>query len=99
VIKKAVLAEHPWVALELLRAFQASMELYLQHLTDAGPSTDDNRHILETQEMIGGGDPLPFGLEANRPTIEALIQYAYSQKIIPAKVQPEKVFAPKALDL
>lgn len=44
-------------------------------------------------------DPLPFGLEANRPTIEALIQYAYSQKIIPAKVQPEKVFAPKALDL
>ena len=49
--------------------------------------------------MIGGGDPLPFGLEANRPTIEALIQYAYSQKIIPAKVQPEEVFAPNALDL
>jgi hypothetical protein len=34
--------------------------------------------------MIGGGDPLPFGLEANRPTIEALIDYASRQKIIPA---------------
>ena len=48
--------------------------------------------------MIGGGDPLPFGLAANRPTIEALIQYAYSQKIIPAPVRPEEVFAPNALD-
>jgi 4,5-dihydroxyphthalate decarboxylase len=99
VIKNAVLAEHPWVAPELLRAFQASKELHLQRLADAGPSTADDRHILETQEMIGGGDPLPLGLEANRPTIEALIQYAYSQKIIPAEVQPEEVFAPNALDL
>jgi 4,5-dihydroxyphthalate decarboxylase len=99
VIKNAVLAEHPWVAPELLRAFQASKELHLQRLADAGPSTADDRHILETQAMIGGGDPLPFGLAANRPTIEALIEYAYSQKIIPAKVRPEEVFAPNALDL
>jgi hypothetical protein len=49
--------------------------------------------------MIGGGDPLPFGLAANRPTIDALIQYAYSQQIIPTFVQPEEVFASNALDL
>jgi len=99
VIKNAVLAEHPWVAPELLRAFQASKDLHLTRLADAGPSTADDRHILETQEMIGGGDPLPFGLEANRPTIAALIQYAYSQKIIPVKVRPEEVFPPNALEL
>lgn len=99
VIKNTVLAEHPWVAPELLRAFQASKELHLQRLAAAGPSTADDRQILEHQEMIGGGDPLPFGLAANRPTLEALIQYAYSQKIIPALVRPEEVFAPNALDL
>ena len=55
--------------------------------------------MLENQELIGGGDPLPCGLAANRPTIAALIQYAYSQKIIPAPVRPEEVFAPNALDL
>jgi 4,5-dihydroxyphthalate decarboxylase len=99
VIKNAVLAAHPWVAPALLRAFQESKENHLKRIADAGPSTADDRHILETREMIGGGDPLPFGLEANRPTIEALIQYAYSQKIIPAKVAPEAVFAPNALDL
>jgi 4,5-dihydroxyphthalate decarboxylase len=99
VIKNAVLAEHPWVAPELLRAFQASKERHLQRLVDAGSSTPDDRHVLETQEMIGGGDPLPFGLEANRPTLEALIGYAYSQKIIPVQVRPESVFAANALDL
>ena len=99
VIKNAVLAKHPWVAPALLRAFEASKAIHLQRLAKAGPSTADDRHILETQEMIGGGNPLPFGLEANRPTIEALIQYAYNQKIIAAKVEPEEVFAPNALDL
>jgi 4,5-dihydroxyphthalate decarboxylase len=99
VIKNAVLSEHPWVAPELLRAFQASKDLHLQHLATAGPSTADDRLILEHQELIGGGDPLPLGLAANRPTIEALIQYAYSQKIIPAKVQPEEAFASNTLDL
>jgi 4,5-dihydroxyphthalate decarboxylase len=99
VLKNAVLAEHPWVAPELLRAFQASKELYQQRLSAAGPSTADDRLMLENQELIGGSDPLPFGLAANRPTIEALIQYAYSQKIIPAPVRPEEVFAPNALDL
>ena len=98
VIKNAVLAEHPWIARELLRAFQASKELHLKRLADAGPTTADDRHILQTREMIGGGDPLPVGLEANRPTVEALIQYAYNQKIIPAKVRPEEVFAPNALE-
>lgn len=99
VIKNSVLAEHPWVAPELLRAFQASKALHLQHLATAGPSSADDRQILEHQAMIGGADPLPFGLEANRPTIEALIEYAYRQQIIPTKVQPEAVFASNALDL
>ena len=99
VIKNAVLATHPWVAPELLRAFQASKELHLKRLAEAGPSTADDRHILENQELIGGGDPLPFGLGVNRPTIEALIAYAYSQKIIPTQIRPEEVFAPNALDL
>jgi 4,5-dihydroxyphthalate decarboxylase len=99
VLKNAVLAEHPWVAPELLRAFQASKELHQQRLAAAGPSTAADRLMLENQELIGGDDPLPFGLTANRPTIEALIQYAYSQKIIPAPVRSEEVFAPNALDL
>ncbi len=99
VIKDSILAEHPWVAKELLRAFQASKEVHLKRIAENGPSTGDDRHILENQDLIGGGDPLPFGLEANRPTFQALIDYAYDQKIIPTRVQPEDVLAPGALEL
>lgn len=87
VIRDALLAEHPWVARELLRAFQASKALFL------------HQQRLETQELIGGDDPLPFGVDANRPTLDALIQYAYSQKIIPAKVRPETLFTETGADM
>ena len=98
VIKDSVLAEHPWVAPELLRAFQASKELHLKRLAAIGPRTSDDRQILENRALIGGGDPLPFGLKANRPTFQALVDYAYSQQIIPERVQPEDVLAPNALE-
>jgi len=98
VIKDAILAEHPWVAPELLRAFQASKELHLNRLAEHGPSSADDRQILENQALIGGGDPLPFGLGANRPTFQALIDDAFDQKIIPTCVRPEDVLAPNALE-
>jgi 4,5-dihydroxyphthalate decarboxylase len=87
------------VAPTLLRAFEASKTLHLQRLAEVGPSTADDRQILEHREMLGGSDPLPFGLEANRATLEALIEYAYHQQIIPTRVRPEEVFAPSALNL
>src|SRR5207253_5578479 len=49
VIKNPVLAAHPWVAPDLLRAFHASKELHLQRLAAAGPSTADDRLVLANQ--------------------------------------------------
>ena len=98
VIKNSILQEHPWVAPELLRAFQASKELHMKRLAEEGPKTADDKKILEHKKMIGGGDPLPFGLEADRATYQTLIDYAYNQKIIPTKVRPEDVLASNALN-
>ena len=89
-----------------MRADRDARENITQHhrqaktLTDndnGGADRHDDRQILENQALIGG-DPLPFGLEANRPTFQALIDYAYSQQIIPERVQPEDVLAPNALE-
>jgi 4,5-dihydroxyphthalate decarboxylase len=46
-----------------------------------------------------GDDPLPYGLARNRKTIEAVIQFAQEQKILPRKVSPEEIFARNTLDL
>ena len=39
-----------------------------------------------------GVDVLPFGLEANRKSLEFAIQYTYEQKIIPRRFEVDELF-------
>ena len=38
------------------------------------------------------GDPLPYGMTANRASIEALMTYALQQKLIPERMPLEQAF-------
>ena len=38
------------------------------------------------------GDPLPYGMTANRASIDALMTYALQQKLIPARMPIEQAF-------
>jgi 4,5-dihydroxyphthalate decarboxylase len=38
------------------------------------------------------GDPLPYGLEANRPMLEAVVRYAAEQGIISGPIAIEELF-------
>ena len=37
-------------------------------------------------------DPLPYGIAANRPSIEALVSYALQQQLIPSRPELDRVF-------
>jgi 4,5-dihydroxyphthalate decarboxylase len=37
-------------------------------------------------------DPLPYGISANRASIEALVTYALQQELIPVRPQLDEVF-------
>ena len=43
---------------------------------------------------IVGDDPLPYGLEATRKTLETFIEFNVDQRVIPERVDLEEVFAP-----
>lgn len=44
------------------------------------------------------GDPLPYGMAANRPSIEALMTYALQQKLIPERMPLSHAFVdPQAI--
>jgi 4,5-dihydroxyphthalate decarboxylase len=43
---------------------------------------------------ITGGDPLPYGLEENRPMIDELIEHALRQRILRDRPDVEALFAP-----
>jgi 4,5-dihydroxyphthalate decarboxylase len=42
------------------------------------------------------GDPLPYGIEPNRTTLEAVIRHAVTQGILPRTVSVEDLFAPSS---
>src|SRR5207247_193192 len=62
-----------------------------------------NRAVLlvkgELAAAIGGDDPLPYGLARNRKAMDAVIQFARDQKILPRRVSPEEMFAKNTFDL
>jgi 4,5-dihydroxyphthalate decarboxylase len=92
VIRNSVLAEAPWGAEALYRAFTAAKDIY-GHKLDAGAGLNAaDQAALEVGRVVG--DPFPFGIAANRKAIETVVQYAVEQHTIPASVSPEALFAP-----
>lgn len=38
-------------------------------------------------------DPVPFGIEANRPSLALIAEYAYQQRLIPRRISVDEMFA------
>lgn len=49
--------------------------------------------FVRAQELAEITDPRPYGIEANRPSLRALIDFSYEQGLIPKRWEPEQVFA------
>ena len=51
-------------------------------------------HDIEEINDVFAGDPFPYGIEANRPTLEALVQYMAEQHFIPQPIPIADLFVP-----
>jgi 4,5-dihydroxyphthalate decarboxylase len=91
VVKDSVLAEHPWVAKSIFDAFTQAKQEWLARL-DAGEglSAGDNKY-LKLRKIVGH-DPLPYGIEENRKTIEALEATAFKQGLTPRRMSMSELF-------
>ncbi len=97
VIKDSVLESEPDVAASLFNAFKSSKQVYLDKLAAGTDLGDADQAVVQLQGVVG--DPVPYGVEANRRAIEAVIDFNVAQKIIPNKVSIEEVFASGTVDL
>jgi 4,5-dihydroxyphthalate decarboxylase len=90
VVKDALVARHPWLPRAMMTAFTTAKQAYLDELRlAAGDSVEDERYRGFFSLM---SDPLPYGIAANRPSIEALITYALQQQLIPSRPELDRVF-------
>ena len=98
VVKDSLLRADPTLAPRLFTAFTEAKAVLLRQLASGAELAADAQALAQRRTVVGD-DPLPYGLARNRKAIEAVIQFARDQKILPHKVEPEDMFASNTLDL
>jgi 4,5-dihydroxyphthalate decarboxylase len=95
VIRRDVHEAHPFVAQSLYDALCESKDRALVQMKERGAL----RYMLpwlpadmDEIDDVFGGDPWPYGIEANRPTLEALVAYMVEQHLIPKRIPIEDLF-------
>ena len=94
-IRKPVLKDNPWIAMNLMKAFQ---EARVRSLARAAELTASRFPIAWSQAAfsdtcrIFGPDPFPYGLDANCNTLEAFLLYCYEQGVCARQLAPEDLF-------
>jgi 4,5-dihydroxyphthalate decarboxylase len=91
VVKTAVLAQHPFVAKSLFDAFLKAKDAYVARLKAGEGNGPDDLKYRSLTELVG--DPLPYGLKENMPSIEAMLTYGLQQGLIPKRMPMADVFA------
>ena len=93
VVKEEHLQARPEIATDLFNAFAQAKRLYVERLKAGAiekPTAVDELHQRVMQ--VTGRDPLPYGIEPNRPMLEEVIRSALEQKIIMEPVTVEQLF-------
>lgn len=96
-IRRDLYERHPFVATSLYDALCKAKDKAHERMRFSGTL----RYMLpwlpadmEEIDEVFGGDSWPYGIEPNRPTLEALVQYMAEQGLIAQKIPIEKLFVP-----
>ena len=101
-MQKRVLDEHPWVARNLYNAFLESKRRSLERLLDPAVSRYPLAWLptyARKMRDLFDGDPFPYGIEENRPTLEQILRYTYEQGIAHRHAQARGDFPERHHDL
>jgi 4,5-dihydroxyphthalate decarboxylase len=94
-IKKTTLDRHPWIAMNLFTAFEQAKANAQRHLGRAVTSRvpfPGAYHAVAAAQRVFGQDPWPYGIEPNRRTLDAFLQFAHEQGVTRRRVQVEELF-------
>jgi len=99
IIRDELLAQHPWVAMELYEAFKRSKEVaYERAKKTRGTFLYFEAVELRRQSAVLGEDPFPLGVKAMKKTIERAIHGSLEQGLIRKPVKVEDLYFRTTLD-
>jgi len=99
VVRKDLLEEHPWVVLNLYSAFLEARAKAVEESKRQLAEMVDTAALQHPQARAWVDDPFPYGIQANRETLEAAFAYSYEQGLSARKMEIADVFYRGALDL
>jgi len=92
-LRRDVFDEHPWVAMELLKAFETAKQRSIARLLEARasrfPLPWGQQRGAEAIELLG--KLWPYGIEPNRKTLEAFLGFCHEQGVCARLLTPEEL--------
>lgn len=92
VVRRALVERDPGIARELLGAFREAKTLAIRQLASLAAPLQDVGLLGADAGAALGSDPLAYGVEANRPTLDALLDYIYEQGLSARRVAIGELF-------
>ncbi|MYC28740.1 MAG: ABC transporter substrate-binding protein [Chloroflexi bacterium] len=98
VVKDAQLEANPGLEGELFEVFKTAKAQYIEGLRSGDHPSQSDQDLLKMAEIVGE-DPIPYGFESSRRTLETFIRFNAEQGVIPEKISPEELFPASTLAL
>src|SRR4030095_2449775 len=98
VLRREAYERDRWIAMNLFKAFDEARRESMQRLVEIGLSHVPMPWLAEHARRwraLAGEDFWPYGIAANRPTLEAFVQYAHEQGVTARRLKVEELFAPE----
>lgn len=101
-IKTELLEKHPWLAEAVFNAYSEAKSRHYTQLKKIGWAYSSlpwfSQEFEETRKIMGENF-WPYGIEANRKTLETLFRYSYEQGLTKKQLTIEELFEASSLDL
>ncbi len=94
-MRRAVFERYPWAAMNLFKAFDEAKERSLERIRDLTASRIPVPWSAAITDEFGkgfGADPFPYGLEANRKTLDAFCRFSHEQGVTAKRLTPDDLF-------
>ena len=93
VLRRSVYEAHPWLAVNLYRAFVRARDMALRHMYDTDALTVSLPWVIDEIERARE-IPWDYSIAGSRPTLEALVQYLDEQELTRRRMDVAELFAP-----
>ena len=97
VIKRALAEKHPWVILNLMKAFDQANAIAtrerVEHAADHIVTGADRRR----RPAALARPVMEHGIKANRAVLETCADYSLEQGLTPRRMRLEEIFAPSTI--